>query len=315
MIKRTATALALTALTALPAAAETTFTVLGSGGGPIVSAERSQPANLLQVNGRNIVVDAGDGLSIRLAAKRVRMGDIDDVLLSHLHFDHAGGLLAVLGLRFQTNPAKPVMIYGPPGTAALINGIVEGMGPAMEAAYGMEDAEIMTPEQLVQVREIRDGDTLELGDVTVTVAKNAHYSFPDGSDLEDKYESLSFRFDTPDRSIVYTGDTGWSEEVIALAKDADLLVSELIDLPAVMENVRRSAPEHLLEEIEWHLAEHHVSPEQVGRMAAEAGVSSVVATHLVAGAHITQEQTEGWIEQIRAGFDGEIAIAEDLQDF
>ncbi|MBY6005310.1 MBL fold metallo-hydrolase [Salipiger bermudensis] len=315
MIKRTAMALALAALATLPAAAETTFTVLGSGGGPIARPDRSQPANLLQVNGRNIVVDAGDGLSIRLAAKRVRMGAVDDVLLSHLHFDHAGGLLAVLGQRFQTNPDKPVMIYGPPGTAALIDGIVAGMGPAMEAAYGMEDAQIMTPEQLVQVQEIRDGASFMLGDVTVTAAKNSHYSFAHGSDLEAKYESLSFRFDTPDRSIVYTGDTGWSDAVIALAKDADLLVTELIDLPSVMENVRRTAPEHLIEEIEWHLSEHHVSPEQIGRMAAAAGVSKVVATHLVAGARITPEQTESWAELIRAGFDGEIAIAEDLQDF
>ncbi|WP_010141142.1 MBL fold metallo-hydrolase [Oceanicola sp. S124] len=313
--KRPAAALALLACTALPAMAETSFTVLGSGGGPIARADRSQPANLLQVNGRNIVVDAGDGLSIRLAAKRLRMGDVDDVLLSHLHFDHVGGLLAVLGQRFQTNPAKPVMIFGPPGTKALIAGMVEGMGPAMEAAYGMEDATIMTAEELVQVQEIRGGESFSLGDVTVTTAKNSHYSFAHGSEMDQKYESLSFRFDTPDRSIVYTGDTGWSDAVIELSQGVDLLVAELIDLPSTMEAVRRTAPEHLIGEIEQHLSSHHLSPAEVGRLAAEAKAGKIVATHLSAGARITPEMTEGWAQEISAAFDGEVAIAQDLQDY
>ncbi|WP_343504310.1 MBL fold metallo-hydrolase [Alloyangia pacifica] len=315
MIKRTATALALAALSALPAAAETTFTVLGSGGGPIARPDRSQPANLLQVNGRNIVIDAGDGLSIRLAAKRLRMGDVDDVVLSHLHFDHVGGLLAVLGQRFQTNPDKPVMIYGPPGTKALIDGMIEGMGPAMEAAYGLADATIMTADELVQVQEIRGGETFTLGDVTVTTAKNTHYSFAHGSELEAKYESLSFRFETPDRTIVYTGDTGWSDAVIALAQGADLLISELIDLPSIMDTVRKTAPEHLVGEIEQHLSAHHVTPEEIGRMAVAADVGKVVATHIAAGARVTPEMTQDWAQQISAIYGGEVAIAEDLQDY
>ncbi|MBE3637600.1 MBL fold metallo-hydrolase [Mangrovicoccus algicola] len=313
-ITRTAL-LAAALLAALPAAAETTFTVLGSGGGPVVRPDRSQPANLLSVDGRHIVVDAGDGLSVRLAAKRVRMGDIDEVLISHLHFDHVAGLLGVLGLRFQTNPEKPVAIYGPPGTRALVEGMLTGMGPAMEASYGLEGATVMTPEELVTVTEIRGGDSFDLGATRVTAAKNSHYSFAHGSEMDRKYESLSFRFDTPDRSITYTGDTGWSDAVIELARGTDLLVSELIDLPSVMETVRRTAPEHLTGEIEAHLSAHHVSPDEIGRMAAAADAGAVVATHLVAGAQITPENIAGWQSAIRAHFPGPVAIAEDLQDY
>lgn len=315
MLKSYATALALTVMTALPGMAETTFTILGSGGGPIVNPERFQPANLLVVNGRNIVVDAGDGLSERLAAKRVLMGQIDDVLISHLHFDHAAGLLGVLGLRFQTNPRKPVNIYGPPGTAALVEGMLMGMGPAMEASYGIENATRMTPEELVQVQEVRGGDTLTLGDVTVTAAKNTHFSFAPGSAMDEKYESLSFRFDTPDRSIVYSGDTGWSEQLIELAKGVDLLVIELLDLPSVMVAIKRTVPEALQGQIAQHLASHHLSPKQVGQIASKAGVGKVVATHLMSGGRITPEVTAEWAAGIAENYDGEIVIGDDLQDY
>lgn len=315
MLKSFATGLALTVLVALPAMAETTFTILGSGGGPIVNPERFQPANLLVVNGRNIVVDAGDGLSERLAAKRIRMGQIDDVLVSHLHFDHVAGLLGVLGLRFQTNPRKPVNIYGPPGTATLVEGLLMGMGPAMEASYGTEDGFRMTPDELVQVHEIRGGDTLKLGDVTVTALKNTHYSFRPGSALDQKYESLSFRFDTPDRSIVYSGDTGWSERLIELAKGVDLLVVELLDLPSIMVTIKQTVPKVMQGQVAKHLANHHLSPEQVGKLAAQAGVKKVVATHLVNGGRITPEITAGWAASIAENFDGEITIGDDLQDY
>ena len=85
------------------------------------------------------------------------------------------------------------------------------------------------PEDTVEVTEIRDGARLSLDGFTVTAAENTHYSFPPGSDMDKRFDSLSFRFDLPDRSIVYTGDTGPSDAVTALARGADVLVSELID--------------------------------------------------------------------------------------
>lgn len=135
--------------------------------------------------------------------------------------------------------------------------------------------------------------------------------------MDTTYEALSFRFDTPDRSIVYTGDTGPSEAVTELSQGADLLVSELIDLPAVMEQVhaRPGMTEEKAAEVEKHLSDHHVTPTQIGEMAATAGVGAVVATHLVAGRDITPEQTQGWAEEISAAYDGEVTIAEDLQKF
>jgi len=310
----TAAAMSLAGL----AQAETTFTVLGSSGGPNARGERGQPANLLRVNQTLTLVDAGDGVSEALAAKGVPLWSVDNLLISHLHFDHFGGLLAVLGLRFQLTANQPLQVYGPPGTEATVAGLLQGMKPAMEAAYGMEEAKVLTPEQLVQVHDVRDGDVIELGETTVTVAKNTHYSFVEGGEMDRKYQSLSFRFDTPDRSIVYTGDTGPSSAVAELARGADLLVSEVIDLDAVLANIRASRPNltpELLKDIGGHLSTHHLTPAQVGELAATAGAKAVVLTHLVAGPTISEAQQQAWKDVIAAQFDGPVSVAQDLQDY
>jgi ribonuclease BN (tRNA processing enzyme) len=312
-----ATALTL-AVFLQPALAETHFITLGTSGGPNARMDRSQPANLLVVNGVKTLVDAGDGVAGRLAGAHVPVWAVDNLLISHMHFDHMGGLYAILGLRFQLNPKAPLQVYGPPGTKLMIDKMLEAMGPAMKAAYGVPNAKIMKPEELVIAHEVQDGDTFTLGDTKVTAVKNTHYSFPPGSAMDKEFQSLSFRFDTPDESIVYTGDTGRSDAVTKLATGADLLVSEMIDLDAVLNEIKRSRPnlpEAQTKEIRFHLSTHHLSPEELGKMAAKAKVGAVVATHLVGGAEITDQDAETWKAAIAKQYGGKITIAKDLEQF
>ena len=78
------------------------WVTLGTHGGPVPSAQRSQPANLLLEGDRAILVDAGDGAAGQLAKVGVPLPRLSAVFISHLHFDHTGGLPAIIGLRFQT---------------------------------------------------------------------------------------------------------------------------------------------------------------------------------------------------------------------
>lgn len=191
------------------------------------------------------------------------------------------------------------------------------MVPAAAAGYGLPGASQSFPADMVTVVEIQGGGTVTLSSLSVTAAQNTHYSFPPGTEQDRKFKSLAFRFNLADRSIVYTGDTGPSADVERLAKGADLLVSEMIDVDATVLNVKMNMPAMspaALGGLVQHLSRHHLTPAQVGALASRAGVKAVVVTHLVApGASATTLQ--GYVDAIREVFSGRVTIASDLQRF
>ncbi|MDP5029223.1 MBL fold metallo-hydrolase, partial [Paraglaciecola sp.] len=95
---------------------------LGTMAGPIPNATHSQPSNALLVNGKTYLVDAGDGTAGQLAKAGSNIKHVDAIFLSHLHFDHTGGLPAILSLRWQTETKSELTIYGPPGTKQTVDG-------------------------------------------------------------------------------------------------------------------------------------------------------------------------------------------------
>jgi ribonuclease BN (tRNA processing enzyme) len=293
------------------------FITLGTQGGPLPSAERSQPANVLVRGDDAYLVDAGDGTVQRLTGAGIRLNRVRAVFLSHLHWDHVAGLQAVLGLRYQTNAPGVLAVYGPPGTQRLVDGLVASMQPGSEAGYGIPGARRTPPEDTVRVVELRDGGRVELPGIVVTAAENSHYSFAPGSPEAERSKSLSLRFDVAGRSIVYTGDTGPSANVERLAAGADLLVSEMIDLAATIENVARNSPNMPAPQREAmvrHLAGHHLSPVQVGELASRAGVGRLVITHIVPGV-MTGEQEAGYRQAIARSYRGPVEFADDLDRF
>jgi ribonuclease BN (tRNA processing enzyme) len=290
------------------------FITLGTGGGPLSEANRSQPANALLVGGDLYLVDAGDGAAGQLAKAGFRVSEVRGLFLSHLHFDHSGGVMALLGLRMQLNVEQTLIIYGPPGTRTLIDGLLDGMRPVMDAAYGMPG---QSWQANVEVRELVDASVVELNGLTVTVAENSHFRIPEDSGAKEKAKSLAYRFDMQGRSIALTGDTGPSRAVENLAKGADILISEMMDIPAVLATIRRitpDMPEPQFRGIEWHFRAHHLLPEQVGELATNAGVKRIVVTHMVPNIQ-GSEMAERYRARIAEVFDGEVTIATDLDRF
>lgn len=290
---------------------------LGTRAGPLASPVRSQPANLLVAGDANILIDVGDGTSARLAALGVPTARISAVFISHLHWDHTGGLAAILGLRAQTNAPPRLRIYGPPGTADMVAGLLASMVPGATAGYGVADAAPTDVTTLTEVIELRHNARFEYAGITVSARNNTHYSFAGDSDLADRFESLSFRFDLPGRSIVYTGDTGPSVAVEDLARGADLLVAEMMDVSDTIANVRRNnpnMPEPARQAMEQHLSAHHLLPVDVGQLAARAGVGGVVVTHFIGRERNDPAHFE-YLRQIAEAYDGPVVIANDLDAF
>jgi ribonuclease BN (tRNA processing enzyme) len=121
-------------------------------------------------------------------------------------------------------------------------------------------------------------------------------------------QAYAYRFDARDRSIVISGDTAYAPELAEFAKDADVLVHEVMYLPGVEALVRRLPNAKRLRE---HLMAAHTLPEDVGKIAAEARVKTLVLSHFVPGddASITDDQ---WSEGVRKHFHGRVIVGKDL---
>jgi len=299
---------------AAPAELHSVFTILGTMSGPVASPTRSQPANVLQYGDQTILIDVGDGAAEQLAKADVPLDSIQTLIITHHHFDHIGGLFAILGMRFQTLSPGVLTIYGPLGTQRVIDGLVAAMQPMAEAAASFRGRSGRTPADLVKVIEITDGSKFTVGKIAVTAAVNTHYSFAEGSAEAAKYQSLSYRFDMPDRSIVYTGDTGASPNVERLAHNVDLLVTEIIDPEAAIAGFKKLRPEvpfFVVPVIEQHMRHEHLPAVDVGLLAEHAGAKALVLTHDAMDADGIAKAEP----LIRSHFKGPVMFAKDLNRF
>ena len=120
--------------------------------------------------------------------------------------------------------------------------------------------------------------------------------------------SLAYRFDCPDRSIVISGDTRPSKALVKLAEGADVLVHEVMHLPS-LDRIVASEPN--AKKLREHLLASHTTTEQVGRVATEAKVKTLVLSHFVPGGYpfITDEE---WLDAVRPSFSGNLIVGRDL---
>jgi ribonuclease BN (tRNA processing enzyme) len=123
-------------------------------------------------------------------------------------------------------------------------------------------------------------------------------------------QAYAYRFDTKDRSVVISGDTTYAPELAKFADGVDVLVHEVMYLPGIETLVKRLPNATRLRE---HLLAAHTAPDDVGRIAAQAKVKTLVLSHFVPGddPSITDEQ---WTEGVRKHFSGHIIVGRDLME-
>jgi len=290
------------------------WVTLGTMGGPMPAADRHQPANLLTDGQAAYLIDAGDGAASEMASTGVFFPMLRAVWISHIHFDHIGGLFALLGLRVQTRTTTPLIIYGPPGMTAIVDKLIDAERPGAGLGFGVPGEVPIDPAAGISVVEVDDGSLIRIDGFTVRVARNCHYGFPPGSAMDERFRSLSFRFDLPGRSIVYTGDTGPCPAVDTLAEGADLLVSEMIDIDDTIARVRRHSPDlpaAELARIEEHLRTQHLTPADIGALAAAAHVGAVAITHIASGGDPEALASGRYVREVRERYSGPVTIARD----
>lgn len=297
------------------------FITLGTGGGPITRLKRSQPANAVVVGTSVYLFDTGDGVQRQLRAAGYDVRQVKAVFLSHHHIDHTSGLAPMLASRWLLNMLPPLPVFGPPGTREMIDGLSGLVRPAERAPItigGPPKPPFATSVAPKELAADLDAPALIYRDENVRVyaVTNDHFHFTPGSPEALTSRSYAFRIEAAGRRIIYTGDTGPSAKLEQLAKDADLLVSEVIDLAGIRRELD-AVPwmdERTREGAMAHMVEDHLTPEQVGALATISGVGRVVLTHLVPGAD-SETSTASYADGVRARFKGPVTVAADLSRF
>lgn len=292
---------------------ETTFITLGTSGGPMPNPLRAQPAHLLCHADGHVLLDCGEGAIDQIGRAGIDFREVHDVVLTHHHFDHIGSLFACLGRNMMLQRQQPLNIFGPAGTELIVERLCAACDVPQEIGFGVPGQVLPHPRDFVTVTEIAPGDAVRFGAVRMTCCENTHYRTEDKLG-QDGYLSLSLRFDAPDRSICLSGDTGPCGAVEEFAKGVDLFIGELMDFDLVMRRLRATSPDVPKERLETmlnHLAPHHLTPEQLGEMAARAGAKHLVAVHLPKGV-CTPDNAETYAARVRAVFAGKVSIGADL---
>lgn len=280
-----------------PAPARSRLILLGTKGGPTPSRVRALAANLLLVGDAPYVIDCPDGVARQLVLAGVDLARLANVFITHHHSDHNAGLGSLALLAWGSGLQTPLNLFGPPPLARMTEALLAAFDPDIRSRIREEGRPPLAP--LLRPRELSaPGAVIEAGGVRVTCALVDHYTVR---------PALAYRFDTPDRSFVFSGDTAPSPGLIALAAGADVLVHEVMLLDAISRIVDRNAPD-LID----HLVRSHTTTEQLGRVAAEAGVRTLVLSHLVPA--LPDLTDEMWIEGVRRHFSGEIIVGRDMME-
>jgi ribonuclease BN (tRNA processing enzyme) len=299
----------------------TRLILLGTGGGPILRKLRSQPANLLIVNGAPYLVDAGDGVVRQLAMAGVQPADVRTIFITHHHMDHNAGLGALMSYTWSEDGTRdpritpPVQIYGPPSTTYLV-GVALDYLSVSERIFRSEMPMAPTANRFIGHDITAGGLVYQDANVRVTAIENTHFHIPPSAPDFGKDKSFSYRFDTADRSVVFTGDTGPCEALTQLAAGADVLVSEVVDLDATAKYLSHglTLPPDTLAALRFHMSQEHLTPEAIGQMAAKAHVKTVILTHFTPGLDDETDPT-GYVAGVRKYFSGTVIAGRDLFEY
>ena len=188
--------------------APVTVTLLGTGDA-FASFGRSQSGYLIDSPAGHILMEAGPGLLPALKSNGISPNSFDLLLISHLHGDHFAGLpFLILDYMWETPRKKLLTVAGPPKLEQRTWMLMRTMFPHFDLAKVKHKLKFVV---------LKPGSSTRLGKFKVSAIRSPHTT-PD--------ISLSLRIDGGGKTIVFSGDTGWNDELVELSAGADLFLCE-----------------------------------------------------------------------------------------
>ena len=272
--------------------------VLLGTGTPNAEPDRSGPAAAIVVNGAPYLVDCGPGVVRKAAAaaargvKGLEVARLNRLFVTHLHSDHTLGYPDVILTPWTLGRNEPLEVYGPKGigdmTAHLLQAYREdieirtnGLEPSNRTGYK------------VDVHEIGPGEIYRDENVTVTAFAVSHGSWP---------ESFGFKFRTPDRTIVISGDTAPSQGVMQNCAGCDVLIHEVYSQKGFLTRPREWQKYH---------ASFHTSSRELAQIASKTRPGLLVLYHQLLWG-VTDDEL---VREIRQTYPGKVVSGRDLDIF
>jgi ribonuclease Z len=263
--------------------------LLGTGVGPPVNLNQYGASTLIEAGGMRLLFDCGRGATIRLTQAGIPLASVTRLFLTHLHSDHVVQIPDLLLAGWVVGPGRktPLDVWGPTGTGAMMAGL--------EKAFAFDihlrrDIDEKFPAEGIAVRshDIEAGVVFDEGGLKVTAIVVDH---------EPVAPAFGYRVDFRGRSVVLSGDTRPSENLIRAATGADVLIHEAVDPVALRATLRGAALTELI-------IAHHTSGEQAGQLFARVKPRLAVFSHA--------PSSDVLLAQARQHYSGRLEGAEDL---
>jgi ribonuclease BN (tRNA processing enzyme) len=298
-VKRIALAIAalLLACGALPRAELRSRVVMLGTGTPNADPDRYGPAVAIVVDDATYLVDFGVGV-VRHAAAAERSGikalaatNLTHAFATHLHSDHTLGLADLILTPWILDRPTPVTLYGPRGLRAMTDHLLAAYADDVRIRTRGGEPKHRHDPRIVNVHEITPGIVYRDERVTVTAFAVRHGAWE---------QAFGYRFQTPDRTIVISGDTGPESHIEDQCRQCDLLVHEVYS----ESGFAKRPPE-------WQAyhARYHTSTRQLGAIAARAQPKQLVLYHQL----IWSSTEEELLKEVRSAYGGNVVSAHDLE--
>jgi ribonuclease Z len=265
-------------------------TLLGTGS-PAPVIERFGPSILVEAGEQKFLFDAGRGALQRLTQAQVKYREIQGVFFTHLHSDHVVGFPDLWLTGWLTGQrVGPLLVWGPKGTKKMTANLERAFEFDIKAR--ISDNTGSSQGIVIKATDIKEGVIFESGGVKITAFEVDHGRLK---------PAFGYRIDYAGRSVVLSGDTRRSENLIRHSNGADLLIHEVVS-PEVLARMNFPA------ELSKTIIDYHTTPEQAGE------IFSVVKPRMAVFSHIIQPSAteQDILPLVRRNYAGPVELGEDL---
>ncbi|VTU45715.1 Ribonuclease BN (plasmid) [Variovorax sp. SRS16] len=274
---------------------------LGTGG-PRLDPERNSSCHVLEVGDQYLIFDIGRGAIQRIAQKALPLATLGPLFISHLHVDHIGEFANYLITSWIEGRRMPLKVYGPPGTAAIIDILIKAVYDR-DIGFRTEGESAFGPFVGADVTEIRGGEVIEGEGWRARCEEVEHgHKLPFGELFRQRWVCLAFRVEAEGKVFSYSGDAVMCEELVRAARNSDLHLQCCYMAASSLKSA------HMKGVAQYTLA----CSDTAGKIAANAEVKRLVLTHFK---RPTQAELAEIEADVRLDYSGPVHLSIDLDEY